>query len=112
MVALEHTPTDDSGFHIWTAVSDGTVTMHVSGELDMDTGPQLATHLAAHSAGRDLVVDLSACPFIDSSGITGLLACRQRLGPGSTMRLVGVTPSVARTLQICGLLEVLDVADQ
>jgi len=28
------------------------------------------------------------------------------------MRLVGVTPSVARTLQICGLLEVLDVADQ
>ena len=110
MVALEHTPTDDSDFHIWTVVSDGVVTMHVSGELDMDTGPQLASHVVAHGAGRQLVVDLSACPFIDSSGITGLLSCRQRLDPGSTMRLVGVTRSVARTLQICGLLDVLDVA--
>ena len=99
--------TDNSCFHVDTVVSDDVVTIRIHGDLDMDTAPRLFAHVIAQGTVGQLVVDLSACPFIDSSGMTGLLACRQQLDPTSTMRLVGVTPNVTRTLQMCGVLGLL-----
>jgi anti-anti-sigma factor len=109
MVALEQARTDESGLHIWTDVSDTTVTVHVDGDLDIATAPLFSTLVAPHTCADDLLVDLSACGFIDSSGITALLRCRQQLDANATMRLTGAEASIVRTLQICGLLTVLGV---
>ena len=111
MAILEEPPTE-ANFHVWTVESEATVTIHVEGELDMATASQLAAELAAHAGGPEVVIDLAACTFIDSSGVTELLKCRQQLDRGSIMRVVEAAPNVARTLQLCGLLTILDVAHQ
>ncbi len=58
-------------------------TIHVEGELDLDTGPRLRNELVTELgqlAGDDaeLVLDLAAVTFCDSSGLQALLATLRR----------------------------------
>jgi anti-sigma B factor antagonist len=76
--------------------------LHIKGEIDLATAPQLRARL--QTLGGTVVVDLSDVAFLDSTGIGVLVAARKRLsaaGGGLTLRY----PSdvVARTLEIVGL---------
>jgi anti-sigma B factor antagonist len=52
----------------------------------------------------DVVVDLSAVSFLDSSGISALIRARRRVGEvGGTLRLRNPQPKVRRVLQITGV---------
>jgi anti-sigma B factor antagonist len=56
----------------------------VSGELDLASAPKLGTVLevAASDPDRALVVDLTACSFIDSTGIRTLLSGARAMADG------------------------------
>ncbi|MGE5281182.1 MAG: STAS domain-containing protein [Chloroflexota bacterium] len=81
----------------------GVFVIAVEGELDMNTAAQLERELQAPLAGPDagLVIDLSECEFIDSTGIALIVKAWQQLDGG--FALCGIGDQVARVLEITGL---------
>ncbi|MBC9718949.1 STAS domain-containing protein [Streptomyces sp. TRM66268-LWL] len=95
------------------ACRGGTV-LTIAGELDYDATPTVRKELESlHlETGDLLVLDLSHVSFCDSSGITQLIAARNTaLGRRAGIALCGVTPTVARVLNITGLTAVLPSHD-
>ena len=88
--------------------SDVAEAVHVSlhGELDLSTVEEVRRHLlrAEASNASDIVVDLSALHFIDSTGIHLLHeAHRRSQADGDRLRLLRGPAEVQRALEICGL---------
>ncbi len=92
--------------------------LSVSGELDLGTAPQLEQPLeAALAAGGDgILIDLTACEFIDSTGIALLVRAWQRLdgggsenGGGGSFALCGLNDQVRRLLELSGLASSLSI---
>lgn len=83
----------------------------VSGELDLNTAPQLEERLETALTAGDarLLIDLSDCEFIDSTGIGLIVRAWQRLDAGleshsdSRFALCGLSNQVGRLLEITGL---------
>lgn len=83
----------------------------VHGELDMNTVPELERGLEEALADSQalIVLDLSECEFIDSTGIALIVRTWQRLdrsgGNGGEGRLVlcSINDQVRRLLQITGV---------
>jgi anti-anti-sigma factor len=83
----------------------------VRGELDMNTAPELERALQEASAGEEasIMLDLSQCEFIDSTGIALIVRTWQRLdrdgGSGGKGRLVlcCINHQVRRLLKITGV---------
>jgi anti-sigma B factor antagonist len=99
--------------------TEGEVTLLlVAGELDLSTLEPLEEALAGHLErhGGRLVVDLTACSFIDSSGIRVLISTSRELDgrgvSGTPMTLVA-TPGtqVARVLELVGIAEMIPVVE-
>ena len=64
------------------ALEDGVLAFTVNGELDLNTAPQLDKPLEqALSANGDasVLIDLSSCEFIDSTGIALIVRAWQRV---------------------------------
>jgi anti-sigma B factor antagonist len=81
----------------------------VQGELDMNTAPQLERELEQPLGAADapLLIDLSHCEFIDSTGIALLVRAWQQLGADGHLALCGVGNQVERVLDITGLDETI-----
>jgi stage II sporulation protein AA (anti-sigma F factor antagonist) len=89
----------------------GVAVVALGGEHDLDSAPEVA--LAAEealAAGSHVVVDLSSVEFIDSSIIKVFIhASRELQATGRRFSLVlGTSPSIERTLEICGVLPALN----
>lgn len=86
---------------------EGVHVIAIRGELDLHTAPQLEERLEGVDA--NLLLDLSGCEFIDSTGIGLIVRTWQRLdvGPdsdgGSRLALCGPGDQVRRLLEITGL---------
>jgi len=92
-------------FKVSTERDSGVFVIHVVGELDMNTAGQLERELEAPLADSSagLVIDLSRCEFIDSTGIALIVrAWQQREGAGS-FAICGIGAQVERVLDITGL---------
>lgn len=100
---------------ITTRIGADAVVVHLAGELDLATVPQLRAVLRTTFAGpalpAEVRVDLAAASFIDAAGVGVLVEGRE------TARRAGVgfsiyNPSgvVRRVLDILGLAETLHVA--
>jgi anti-anti-sigma factor len=95
--------------------SEGVFIVHVSGELDISHEEELRVELsrgvAEHNGG--IVVDLTDCEFIDSSGVRVLLLGReaQREDGGGEGRLVIASGSaqIVRILSVMGVDEAIPV---
>jgi anti-sigma B factor antagonist len=79
----------------------------ITGDLDIATERELLETLAGNlaSAPARVVIDLAGISFIDSSGLRGLLRCRDELA-GRAVPLsiaVGDNPRVTRLLDIAGV---------
>jgi anti-anti-sigma factor len=94
-------------FEVVEEERDGVRILAVTGELDLHTSPQLEERLENVEGG--LLVDLSNCEFIDSTGIGLIVRTRQRLdtdrdgGDASRFALCGLGDQVQRLLEITGL---------
>jgi len=85
----------------------------VVGELDLATVARTREQLHAALAGgpERLVVDLSACTFVDASALSMLVDVHRRAyRAGGVLTLRGCSPRVLRLLSLTGLRRVFDVA--
>ena len=92
-------------------LEDGVRVIAVRGELDLSTAPDLEPALeeATSSGDASVLIDLSACEFIDSTGIALIVRAWQRLdragggdGAGRVV-LCSDNDQVRRVLGITGL---------
>ena len=86
----------------------GTPLVRVSGEVDIQTSPDLQERLQTllDAGSSSLVVDLGGVTFLDSTGLSVLIAALKRCqSVGGELRLVSLQPSVKRVLEITGLTE-------
>jgi anti-sigma B factor antagonist len=91
----------------------GATVVHVEGELDVLTAPQLAARLAAVTRRHrgDIVVDLRGTIFIDSVGLQVLLSANRRLARASRrLSVVCDEGPVRRLFERARLVEMLGVA--
>ncbi|WP_217575536.1 STAS domain-containing protein [Streptomyces sp. GbtcB7] len=83
--------------------------IELSGGLDNNSAPDVRTLLPRLTlqAGQQLVIDLTGITFCDSSGITVLIAARNRaLAARADIALAAVPDRVSRMLHIVGLDQV------
>ncbi len=92
---------------------EGTTTfLAASGEIDAHTSTTLdaAVDQALATDAEELVIDLGQVPFMDSMGIRVLVRAQRAIDErGGSMRIVEVSPAVARALDYAGLTEHLTV---
>jgi anti-sigma B factor antagonist len=82
-------------------LSEGGTVVHVDGELDLATAPELEKLLAGMDLGERLVIDLSPCTFLDSSAVRVLITTiKDAEKHGGEVTLVAPDPGVARVLEI------------
>ncbi len=97
----------------WPTTIDGdAATVALWGELDLGLAPSLRDHLShLYNEGvRRFTLDATDVTFIDSVGLSVLLALHRRLREeDGKVSLVHPSQAIRRTLEISGLLEVLDV---
>lgn len=82
----------------------------VSGEIDLQSGPQLLDRLRSITwrHGARLALDLTGVTFIDCAGISVLLAARRRARlQGGSLRVLHASPRVRRVIALTGLQQVL-----
>jgi anti-sigma B factor antagonist len=102
-------------FSIAAQERGGGVELTLRGELDLATAPELEQLVNERiDAGDEVVVDLRALEFMDSSGIRVLVAAHARAGRGGT-KLVVVRPptgsAVAKIVEVSGLDGELNLVD-
>lgn len=99
-------------------LDDGIRAFSVRGELDMNTAPELERSLedALSEAGASIMLDLSDCEFIDSTGIALIVRAWQRLnnadGTGGRLVLCCNNHQVRRLLKITGVESSISMHEQ
>jgi anti-anti-sigma factor len=90
-------------------IDDGIRVVAVRGELDLSTAPELEGPLeqAVGSGDTAVLIDLTECDFIDSTGIAMIVRAWQRLdgdgGSGSRVVICSSNDQVRRVLEVTGL---------
>ena len=83
------------------------------GEIDISTAPALSAALesAAVSGASDLWVDMTGVRFMDSTGISALLALRGELPANRRLALICPPGAVRRTLALAGVEDAFEIFD-
>lgn len=105
-------PTDADGAGEVAAADGGTARVAVSDDLDFDLAGRLRDELLGYvNAGvRIITVDLAACGFIDSAGISLLISTHLRLAAsGGGIAVTGVSGHVARALDVAGVATIFPI---
>jgi len=91
---------------------DDRAVVHVSGEIDLATCPQLRDVLTAlvHRGVYQIVVDLQQVTFMDSSGIGVLISVYRRIREhGGSLRLFAPSAKVWRVLELTRVTTLLPI---
>ncbi len=95
-----------AAFSVEAATDSGLRIVEVSGELDQGTAPQLREALSLALAGDEsgVIVNLSACEFIDSTGLSLLVEAKRDFAEGSRVFAVCCADDdVGRLLRLTGI---------
>jgi anti-sigma B factor antagonist len=93
-------------------LGNGTPVVSVAGELDLATAPAFERTLldVTESGMGEVIVDLTACSFLDSTGLRALIGGRERLERSDrSLALVLSSPIVMRIFRITGFDEWFEV---
>jgi len=102
-------PTPVADFALDT--SDGTTVLVVTGEIDISTAPRLREHLQQLDA-PEVVIDLTAMTFIDSTGLGVLVGAVKRVREnGGNLILRRPSRSTRKVLDISGLASMVTIED-
>lgn len=85
-----------------------------SGEVDVATAGAVESRIREQlgRGARHVVVDLTGVTFMDSTGIRLLLVGEANAaGAGARFSVIAGSPASRRPLEICGLLEHLDIVE-
>lgn len=94
--------------------ADGTAVVRVTGELDLQTAPELQSRLLqlATDGASQVVVDMAETDFIDSTGLHALIvAVKQLRVRGGDLIVRAPSPNTARLLRLSGFDTVVQVED-
>lgn len=89
----------------------GRLVVAFHGDLDLESSPE-ARRILLSCVGnhRDLLVDLSAVPYLDSSGVASLVEAYQlSRNRGTAFGLAAVSPRALRVLQLARLDKVFSI---
>jgi anti-sigma B factor antagonist len=88
-------------------LADGGTEITIFGDLDLHTVGEMRAALEPALANEGpIVIDLRACPFVDSSGLGALAGAAVRLDErGRSLVIRGVGPRVLRTFQVAGIAD-------
>jgi anti-anti-sigma factor len=76
--------------------------IHLSGELDLASGPYLEARLAEHlPGGEDIMIDAAELSFVDVSGCRALMRTALALRPPRRLVLQRASPKLLRMLELC-----------
>jgi anti-sigma B factor antagonist len=92
----------------------GRTILAVSGDLDVLTAPELRDRLieTIETGRRELLVDLTSCEFIDSSGLSALVSGYKRVRAlGGDLSLVCPPGPVRRLIELVALDRVFSLYD-
>ncbi len=84
----------------------------VTGEIDLTTAPVLDARLkeATKPERPNVVIDLTAVTFLDSTALGALIRARKRCrSVGGDLRIVHAVPNVAAVFEVTGLTGLLGV---
>jgi anti-sigma B factor antagonist len=93
---------------------DSSSVLAIKGEIDVSTAPELRDRLlaVAQTGGETVIVDLSEVTFLDSTALGVLVSGLKRFrAEGGDLRLVVTGRSVAKVLEITGLVDVFSIFD-
>ena len=93
---------------------DGADIVVLLGELDIDSAPELTALLASvvEKGPAEVMVECSGLSFIDSSGLSVLIAAQKRLTErGARLVVRSPRPNVLKVIEITRLGEYLNVED-
>jgi anti-sigma B factor antagonist len=98
-----------AGFEVTTSPQADRTLVALAGECDLSVSGELTSALlGALGEGREVVVDLAALQFLDSSGVHGLVtAYHAAKKDGVPLRLVNAGGVVADVLDLTGVGELL-----
>ena len=94
--------------------TDGTWVLHVGGEIDVATAPQLRRelHQLADRGATTIVVDLAGVSFVDSSGLGVLVGMLKRVreeGRDGELVLENLREPVQKVFDITGLTQIFKI---
>jgi anti-anti-sigma factor len=100
-----------SSLQVDASEHDAVAVVLLSGDLDLDSAPQLRDALdrLVVRGCRDVVVDVSRLHFCGAVGLGILVATAQGLPSGGGLTLVGATGMLRRLLHVTGVDEVVRV---
>jgi anti-sigma B factor antagonist len=93
-------------------LDNGTPVVSVMGEVDRATAPALEQTLlgVAEDGAGDVIVDLTGCSFLDSRGLSALIAIWARLERSNRpLALVLSNPNVLIVFKITGFDELFEI---
>jgi anti-sigma B factor antagonist len=90
--------------------SDGMAVLALSGELDLASAPVLERELTAvDGVSQALIVDLTDCGFVDSTGLAVLVRAVE--ADGRTVALVNPAPPVRRLFDVTAIEKLIPIFD-
>ena len=95
-------------FAISTTEVEGRIVIGLTGEFDIDAAPSLRTVIdqAEQSSMADVIVDMSAVTFMDSSGLGCLIRAYKLFDRnGRRLRIADPSPRVVQILKVTGQYE-------
>jgi anti-sigma B factor antagonist len=96
-------------FELTVSSDDGVRVVAISGELDLDTMGELNAALAVDEGLATTVIDLRGLTFIDSSGVSGVLAAARRArDAGARLVCVPGPAPIQRVFELTGVDTVLE----
>ena len=101
----------DAPFTLHVEGREDTVRVVATGELDPSTAPSVKAILEQHR-GDDVVVDLTAVSFADSSIVRTLVEERHHAAlAGASFGIAGASPRVRRSFELSGVANLFDWRD-
>ncbi|MBN8216855.1 MAG: STAS domain-containing protein [Spirochaetes bacterium] len=93
--------------------TDGALVVRVNGPLTMQNTSELRAlaldQLASQGPLRGLIVDLSACDYVDSTAIGAFIVLKMRLRDAQRFRLCGATKMVDKIFQTTRFDQVVSI---
>ncbi len=97
---------------VTTSDHNGATLVHVDGEIDLLTAPQLERELTeATDKANDLIVDLRDVEFMDSTGVGVLVRTSRKFTSESSMHLICGPGPVRRVIDVSGLSSFINVVE-
>lgn len=103
---------DELSIDVKTENGGETLVFKLRGSLDLATAPTVRAALtdSTEKGNHDLIVDLTALEFLDSTGLGVLIGAHRRTAErGGSFRLIIGDGPIARLLNITGLISVFEV---